>query len=141
MIYISYFAKQKKMPIEDAAYASVSVGNPKYAVPYQIRDAKILKPYGIFGKYEFGAEYEAAYRRRLERYGVEAICYELERLQGNHKNLVLMCHEKNKLDCHRWMFAKWWYEQTGEVILEWGESTEDFFDSLDEKELDQISLL
>lgn len=120
MIYTSYFAKHKKGADDKTAYLSIAVGNPKYEVPYEIIDIKILKPYGIFGKYH-GEEYKKKYFERLNSYGVDKIMHEIERLSKGKENVLLMCHEKNKMDCHRSMFAEWWLEQTGEIIEEWGE--------------------
>lgn len=117
MIYTSYFAAQKKMPIKDVAYVSIAVGNPRYSVPYEIVNAKIIKPYGVFGKYH-GIEYEQKYFERLDSYGVQAIAEELKKVAGNHENVILMCHERDWTTCHRRMFAKWWFEKTGEVIPE-----------------------
>lgn len=118
-IYTSYFSRQRKMELDDAAYISIAVGNPRYAVPYKIEDARSLKPYGIFGKYH-GEEYKQKYFERLDFFGVDTILKELNRLRGDHENVILMCHEKDENECHRRMFAEWWFNQTGEFIPEFG---------------------
>lgn len=137
-LYTSYFAKQKKMELDDAAYVSIAVGNPRYSVPYEIINAKILKPYGISFKSTF-EEFEKKYIERLEKYGVESIRKELQSVCEGHKNVILMCHEKNPEECHRRMFAKWWKEKTGEEIEEYGVDTH----KINRKEAaqSQISLL
>lgn len=119
-LYTSYFAKQKKMPLEDASYVSIAVGNPRYSVPYKIVNANALKPYGVFRKYH-GEEYKIKYFERLESFGVEEIRKELEKVSEGHENVILMCHEKDKNQCHRVMFAEWWERKTGEKIEEYGE--------------------
>lgn len=120
MIYTSYFSRQRKMEIPDAAYMSIAVGNPRYEVPYEIIDFKMLKPFGIFRVYE-GEEYRQKYFERLDDYGVDKIRETMLKLSEGHENIILMCHEKDKNECHRSMFAEWWKKNTGEVIPEWGE--------------------
>lgn len=131
-LYTSYFRKQCKMELPDTAYMSIAVGNPRYSVPYEIIDLKPLKPYGIFGKYE-GDAYREKYFERLDKYGVDWILREINRLRQGHENVMLMCHEKDKSECHRSLFAEWWLLNTGEVIPEYGEKEA-------ENEYDQLSL-
>lgn len=120
MIYTSYFAKHKNRSDEDTAYISIAVGNPKYSVAYPIIDLKCLKPYGIFGTYE-GEEYKAKYYERLDWYGVDYIYNEILRAARGKNTILLMCHEKDPNECHRKLFAEWWFMRTGEIIEEWGE--------------------
>lgn len=118
MIYTSYFAKQaKKVPNENTSYASIAVGYPHYELPFELKHVKSIKPYGVFGKYE-GEEYVQKYFERLDRIGVDAITEEMIKAQGDKENLVLMCYEKNASECHRRMFAQWWFCRTGEIIEE-----------------------
>ena len=122
-IYTSYFARQRKMELEDASYVSIAVGNPKYPVPYKIVNLKALKPYGIFGVGAYNEdEYREKYFARLDRYGVDYIRKEIIKAGEGHENVILMCHEKDKNECHRKMFADWWEKNTGEKIEEYGES-------------------
>ena len=116
-IYTSYFAKQRKMELEDASYVSIAVGNPRYPVPYKIVNLNVLKPYGIFGVYDED-EYSERYFARLDRYGVDYIRKEIEKASEGHENVILMCHEKDRNECHRKMFADWWEKNTGEKIEE-----------------------
>lgn len=122
MFYTCYFANRKMLEIEDCVYISISCGNPKYSVPYQIVDCKLLKPYGIFGKDLSDEEYIRRYREKLERIGVDRIRAELASLVHGHKNAVLLCHEKNPNDCHRRDFANWLFEKTNVMIAEYGEN-------------------
>ena len=132
-IYTSYFMRQRKMELEDAAYVSIAVGNPRYAVPYKIVNAKSLKPYGIFGTYH-GEEYRQKYFERLDFFGVDMILKELMEVSEGHENVILMCHEKNEDECHRRMFAEWWFKNTGEYIPEIGKEEKQ------KKELTQYDL-
>lgn len=124
MVYTSYFAKHKKNPDPNAVYLSIAVGNPKYSVPYTIVDFRMLKPFGVFGVYD-GEEYKKKYFERLDSYGVDKIREEMLKLSGDHEKVFLLCHEKNKNECHRSMFAEWWEKHTGEVISEWDEKVEE----------------
>lgn len=119
-IYTSYFARQKKMELSDTSYVSIAVGNPRYSVPYKIVNLGLLKPFGIFRVYH-GEEYKQKYFERLDGYGVEKIRRAIEEASEGHENVILMCHEKDKNECHRSMFAEWWLKNTGEVIPEYGE--------------------
>lgn len=119
-IYTSYFARQKKMELPDTSYVSIAVGNPRYSVPYKIVNLGLLKPFGIFRVYH-GEEYKQKYFERLDGYGVEKIRRAIEEASEGHENVILMCHEKDKNECHRSMFAEWWLKNTGEVIPEYGE--------------------
>lgn len=133
-LYTSYFSRQRKMELEDAAYVSIAVGNPRYPVPYKIVNANCLKPYGVFKVYH-GQEYKEKYFERLDFFGVDTILQELERISEGHKNVILMCHEKDENECHRRMFAEWWFKNTGEFIPEFGKEEEK-----QEKELTQEDL-
>lgn len=119
MIYTSYFAKHKNKADDKIAYVSIAVGNPKYPVAYNIIDLKMLKPYGIFGKYH-GDEYKRKYFERLDSFGVDKILLALDNIGKGFDDILLMCHEKDPIQCHRSMFAEWWFRNTGEIIEEYG---------------------
>lgn len=120
MIYVSYYAN-KDVDTENNRYCSISVGTPRWKLPYEMVHAGFLKPYGIFNKYDNMEDYRREYRKKLESIGVDRIRKFLSQLQGDKKNIVLLCYEKNKYECHRWIFAEWWMEKTGEVVEEWHE--------------------
>lgn len=79
-------------------------------------------------------EYEPAYRRRLESFGIEQLQDERRHIEAAVKRmysgqeperLVLLCFEglKNpKKWCHRRLFAGWWEEKTGESVVELGKT-------------------
>ncbi|MFF2612347.1 hypothetical protein [Kitasatospora sp. NPDC058046] len=71
--------------------------------------------------------YELQYRRQLNAVGLDAIRAELEfiarRNAAGDTPLVLLCFDvlsKPNNWCHRSQFARFWGEQTGEVIPELG---------------------
>ena len=119
MIYTSYFQKQVNKNDENTVYASIAVGKPKTDFEFRLEDAYILKPFGIFGKNLTDEEYKSLYLERLEKIGVEKIRRVLREIQGNKENLILLCFEKNREECHRSWFAEWWQEKTGEIIEEY----------------------
>lgn len=120
MIYTSYFQKQISKNDKDTVYASIAVGKPKMDFEFKLEDAYVLKPFGIFGKNLTDEEYKRLYLERLDRIGVDKIRRVLREIQGDKKNLILMCFERNREECHRSWFAEWWQEKTGEIIEEYG---------------------
>lgn len=123
MIYTSRFSNPE---LKTGKYTAVriSVGSPRWAVGYQINGAMSeLMPKGIYGKYDNDkAAYEVEYRKRLDYFGVQHIREQLASFSRLGNDVVLLCYEdirKGENDwCHRTMFAKWWFEKTGEVIPE-----------------------
>lgn len=123
MIYTSRYSNPE---LKSGKYTAVriSLGAPRWDVGYIISgEINILKPYGLFGKYDNDKQsFEAEYRKLLEKSGVELINRKLEEFKRFGKDVVLLCYEdvrKGENDwCHRIMFAKWWKEQTGETINE-----------------------
>src|SRR5512132_2627392 len=117
-----YFARQK---VIDSGLAPVrtTVGAPKFKLGYELAGSvAMLAPYGLFSIGD-RAEFEAAYRARLDGFGVEKIRAALEDLarSAGAARVVLLCFED--LDdpaqsCHRTIFATWWRERTGEHVIE-----------------------
>lgn len=111
-----------KIPQEFQA-VSISVGKPKWQLPYSLEIYDKLAPYGVFNKYNDEEPYKKAYFERLDKYGVAQIRKDLEQISNKNggKDVVLLCYEnlsKPELWCHRTHFAEWWFEQTGEIIQE-----------------------
>lgn len=127
MIYVSYYSN-KDIDVEHNRYCSISVGNPRWKLPYEVVHAGILKPYEIFNKYDNMEDYRREYRKKLDALGVDKIRKLLQELQGDKENIVLLCYEKNKYECHRWTFAEWWMEKTGEIVEEWHEECYNLFE-------------
>ena len=132
-VYTYYFSGANKLDIEDTAYVSIAVGNPRFRTKYKITDLKVLKPYGIFGNYH-GDEYKRQYFKRLDSYGANNIRQQIIEASEGHHTVLLMCHEKDASVCHRRMFAEWWESRTGEKIEEYGKT------SVEAPESAQISL-
>lgn len=119
-IYTSYYGNKKNIDTDKYCYVSISVSTPKWDLPYELEHCKILKPYSIFGKYDNMKDYTREYRKYLDSKGVVAIQNVLEYIskKNGNKDLVLLCYEKNKFECHRNTFADWWYEKTGQKVRE-----------------------
>ena len=100
----------------------ISAGNPRYPLPYAIRDkaAILAPPYRIL-KIADQEEYRRLYFEQLDKYGVQKIYSVLKSLAEPGKEIVLLCFEdicKPGQWCHRRMFAEWWEAKTGKAVEE-----------------------
>lgn len=96
-------------------------GQPKFYLRYPLHfQSKLITPGGWFmsGTDE---EFTRRYYSMLDKHGVAAIRAELQTivdLSGNDR-LVLLCFDDvDRGLCHRTLFAKWWYSNTGEEVVE-----------------------
>lgn len=98
----------------------ISRGVPRWPLPFRYRVARLLAPSRATFALEDDADFEREYLRELEEAGVEKIGDLLRRLsdEGGGRPLVLLCWERDRADCHRRMFAEWWFEQTGQRVEE-----------------------
>jgi hypothetical protein len=117
-----YFARQKVIE-SGLAPVRTTTGAPRSWLGYELAgNVAMLAPYGL-RRIEDRAEFEAAYRARLDGFGVEKIRAALEDFAraAGAEGVVLLCFED--LDdpeqwCHRTTFAGWWRQQTGEDVVE-----------------------
>jgi hypothetical protein len=92
----------------------VTLGKPKFPLGYRIAaEIDELKPYGLaFRKPPLTpAEFDAAYRRRLDQIGVDRLRERFEQIAAEHgEPLCLLCFEDVLAGerCHRRTFAAWW---------------------------------
>ena len=100
-----------------------SLGAPRWKLDYTIagvcREIMPDRPMLGLGFHE----YEVAYRAKLERVGADVIQQAFCELSqaASGRDLILLCFEdltKPDLWCHRRIFADWWTEKTGQVVLE-----------------------
>jgi Protein of unknown function, DUF488 len=77
-------------------------------------------PFGLFGRDLPADEFEAGYRERLDRVGVDCLRRQFDAIANEHPGqpVVLLCWEKPGEPCHRRVFADWWRERTREVVPE-----------------------
>ena len=104
----------------DAVKVSISRGQPKWTVGFEYRRAMLLAPSRQTFDLEDDADFEAAYLAELEEIGVQKITDLLKKISDEEggRDLALLCYEADPADCHRSMFAHWWFEQTGQVVEE-----------------------
>lgn len=120
MLYVSRFSNPE---LRSGKYTTVriSLGSPKWPLGYKVNgEINDLMPYGLLNIQD-PALYEQKYRARLLNIGVDRIWMQLERFEKQGKPVVLLCYEDVRDPsqwCHRSIFAKWWCEQTGEIIEE-----------------------
>src|SRR5215207_238823 len=97
----------------------ISRGVPKFPVQYAYRRLPDLYPDGWMFGIKDDARFNEAYRKKLDRLGVERIAAQLERIsEEGRRPLVLLCFEADVADCHRGQFARWWEERTGQQVPE-----------------------
>jgi hypothetical protein len=122
-LYTSHFRAGKLILAGDYAPVRISVGNPRFKLPYELVGAcKLLMPTRDMLKLPID-EYRDRFIGILEGHGVSKIREEIERLANEavDRDLVFLCFEKLEKPgewCHRRMFAEWWVEKTGESIPE-----------------------
>jgi uncharacterized protein (DUF488 family) len=97
----------------------ITVGKPQWPLAYTPVYLLELAPWGLLGIDDDG-EFTRRYLERLDRVGVDRIARQLDAISRDHegRGLVLLCYEPAGEFCHRRVFARWWEEQTGEVIPE-----------------------
>lgn len=102
----------------------ISNGTPRWTLPYGLRHvAKLVVPHPslVFDRSITDAKFSRHYVAGLERIGKSRIATELAeigRRAGPH-DLALLCFERDPSRCHRSAFARWWCENTGEMVEEW----------------------
>ncbi len=122
-IATSRYAAGEKVVASGLAPVRTTVGAPRFRLGYELAGSVgMLAPYGL-RLIEDRAEFEAAYRARLDGFGVDVIRAALDDVarSAGAAGVVLLCFED--LDdpeqwCHRTTFAGWWREQTGEDVVE-----------------------
>lgn len=131
----------------------VTVGSARW-LPYELGGAVgPLAPYGeVDGtplrKIEDDAVFDQVYGERLAQYGVEALARLFETYAELYAapGVVLLCFEKvlEGEECHRRSFARWWEEQSGQVVPELAPTQTDLVTAcsctLDEAQLLRVDL-
>ena len=98
----------------------ISRGTPRFPVGYRYRRLPDLYPDGWMFGIEEDARFNEAYRKKLDRIGVDRIAEGLTRISREEggRPLALLCYEASPSDCHRATFAAWWEERTGQEVPE-----------------------
>ena len=103
----------------------ISIGKPRWPLGYDLREQCFsLAPKGYMLKMDI-EPFKLAYYGKLEGIGTDKIIGIVEKMrdraESEGKELVLLCYEDIRKEdewCHRTIFARWWLEQTGEIIEE-----------------------
>ncbi len=104
----------------DVVPVGISRGTPRFPVRYRYRRLPDLYPDGWMFGIEDDARFNEAYRKKLDRLGVDRIAEGLARISREEggADLALLCYEADPARCHRSAFAAWWRERTGQEVPE-----------------------
>ncbi len=121
-LYTARFANRTLAP-HPAAKVQISLGAPKFPLPYNLHQLLELAPAG-FMLHKPEADFAGLYTKLLQRRGGAEFFAErfaeVARTAGVDQ-LALLCYEDLRtpgLWCHRRVFASWYQEQVGEEVLE-----------------------
>lgn len=123
-LYTACWKEALRSANDEVLLVRTSIGKPRWVpatVTAQLPAIKELMPYGLMGKDLPWPSFVSGYTKRLDEIGVtvfEDIFDDLRRRHGD-RPLVLLCFEHDPRQCHRGVFARWWMDQTDEVIPEW----------------------
>lgn len=122
-LYTACWSRALKHGGDDIVIVRTSIGKPRWVsktVMDHLPAVKELMPWGLLSRDIPFDEFVVRYRRRLDEVGVDLLNDIFEDLERRNpgRGLVLVCFEGNPLECHRSVFARWWLEQTGELIPE-----------------------
>jgi hypothetical protein len=114
----------KTLATHPAAKVRITVRHPRFRLSYQLagKIPELAPTRDMFGKTE--AEFTVSYTALLvERGGVEHLTQRFASIaaETGSDDLVLLCFEDLRtpgLFCHRRVFASWWLESTGQVVVE-----------------------
>ncbi len=98
----------------------ISRGTPRFPVGYRYRRLPDLYPDRWMFGIEDDARFNEAYRKKLDRIGVDRIAEGLARISREEggADIALLCYEADRARCHRSAFAAWWQEKTGQEVPE-----------------------
>lgn len=117
-----FTSRWQNRALETAPVVAVGIsrGVPKFRVGYRYRRLPDLYPDGWMLSIEDDDRFNEAYRRKLDRVGVNRITAALERISREEggRALALLCYEADPGQCHRSAFAAWWEERTGQPVEE-----------------------
>ena len=100
--------------------ARITLGKPPRWFDHEHEEVRLLAPPPRVFRIEDWQEFRKAYRHHLYRVTVPRMRRAFEEIGERHpaKTLVLLCFEADAADCHRGLWAAWWYEQTGQEVPE-----------------------
>ncbi len=129
-VFTARFANKRAILASGAVPVAISLGQPKWPLGYEIRETfAALCPEGWMLRVEDFEKYRRGYRHKLHQLTPAKIAEGLQDISRRNggRDLVLLCWEdlgKPGVWCHRRIFAKFWLEETGEIIDELPEGGE-----------------
>lgn len=118
-LYTSYWSNRDLSRL-NVVPVGISRGTPRFPVPYRYRQARLLAPSRETFAIRSDEEFERAYVAGLEEIGAQKIADLLLRISREEggKPLALLCFERDRKDCHRGQFARWFRIKTGQEVPE-----------------------
>jgi uncharacterized protein DUF488 len=117
-----YLSRWQNRALEklDVVPVGISRGTPRFPVRYRYLRLPDLYPDGWMFGIEGDAEFNKAYRKKLDRIGADRIGAALKGISDEEggKDLCLLCFEADPARCHRSAFAAWWEERTDQELPE-----------------------
>lgn len=105
----------------DLVKVGISLGEPRWPLPYKHLSLHLLNPLSIALKMQDG-EARMSFFEKMQRVGVKRVREVLSEIEAANpgKDLVLLCWENvwKGEGCHRRWFAEWWEKETGYKIEE-----------------------
>lgn len=113
MIYTSYFGNMRNIPKDNYVCVAISASVPEGVNCLHFK--KLAPKYDNFkdlkdGKQsftEFAGRYESETLSNLRPIDVVSEIKQLAGKDAEGKNIVLLCYEKNSMECHRSLVAQW----------------------------------
>ncbi len=111
----------RAIPASGLVPVGITLGHPRWKLSYSVA-AKLptLTPTKAALAIPSDAAFVQWFRARLDAVGADYLSGEFQGLREYHgADPVLLCFEKIGGElCHRFVFAQWWQERTGEPVLE-----------------------
>jgi hypothetical protein len=120
-LFTSRYQNQDEIAASTAKAVGITVGRPRFKLKYERDHLDLLAP----RKKSMGkADWSEQYRQYLEELGADRVSEALCEVSASNDDadLLLLCYEHEHVHgrdaCHRFVFADWWQEQTGQEVVE-----------------------
>lgn len=112
-IYTSYYTKAAKLDEDDFVFVQISLSSPKWFPHNLVKFLSLAPTWDLLNSYksgeiEFEEQYDKKYYEILNSLDKNKIIVKLNWLkEKTNKNIVLLCWEKDRNECHRSLLANW----------------------------------
>lgn len=98
----------------------ITLGTPPRWFDHPYEEVRLLAPPPHVFRLSDWDEFRRKYRHHLHRTTSARLRTIFEAIGERHpgRRLVLLCFESDPADCHRGLWAEWWFQQTGERMPE-----------------------